>query len=207
MPWTWPLDAVRVTSPFSLLRRHPVTRVPQPHTGVDLAATIGTPVRAIGDGTVIRSTWHDIAGNWLWIDHGDGYVSRYHHLSRRHVLAGDRVRAGQHIGDAGATGRVTGPHLHHEVRRWGIARDPMPWLTKRVTPPPAPPTWVPAPQSEEDPMICIRDTATGGVHLLIGSRAIPIPTPADYQALQDAGVPVAGVTPAFYKALTTGSTR
>lgn len=209
--WTWPLDVVRVTSPYSLLRRHPVTRVPQPHTGVDLAATTGTPVRAIADGTVTRSERHTIAGHWIWIDHGSGIVSRYHHLSQRDVVVGWRVRAGERIGLAGATGRVTGPHLHHEIRVHGIPRDPMPWLRQRITPPPTPPTWTPAPTSEEDPMICLRQSETGPgegrVTLLTGGRAIPIPTPADYAALQAAGIPVAGVTRAFYELVTAGGAR
>ena len=158
--YAWPLAAVYVTSAFSLLRRHPVTRALKPHTGVDLRAGVGASVFAIGDGAVVRSEYHPVAGNWIWVDHGSGVVSRYHHLSRRDVVVGWRVRAGERVGLAGATGRVAGAHLHHEIRVHGIPRDPMAWLAARIgsTPapkpaPPTPPTWVPEPTSEEDTML------------------------------------------------------
>jgi murein DD-endopeptidase MepM/ murein hydrolase activator NlpD len=98
------------------------------HEGIDFAAPTGTPVAAAAGGVVVTSEYHHQFGNLLEVDHGNGIVSRYAHASRLLVRAGDIVRRGQHIADIGATGRVTGAHLHFEVLVSGVPQDPSKFL-------------------------------------------------------------------------------
>ncbi|QQR73665.1 MAG: M23 family metallopeptidase [Holophagales bacterium] len=95
-----------------------------PHGGADFAATPGTVVLAPADGRVVLAEPQFFAGNALFLDHGDGLISMAFHLSRLRVKAGDEVARGQPIGEVGATGRVTGPHLHFAVRWRGARVDP-----------------------------------------------------------------------------------
>lgn len=99
-----------------------------PHGGVDMRGAKGDPIRASADGRVamVRKTY--FGGLMVILDHGQGIMSRYLHLSRAQVKAGRMVRRGQVIGLVGASGRVTGPHLHFDVRMSGARVDPLAWI-------------------------------------------------------------------------------
>ncbi|WP_404403810.1 peptidoglycan DD-metalloendopeptidase family protein [Pelagibacterium halotolerans] len=99
------------------------------HAGIDFRAATGTPVLAAASGTVIHAGRNGGYGNMVEVDHGNGIVTRYAHLSAITVSNGQTVTAGQRVGKAGSTGRSTGPHLHFEVRRNGNAVDPSRFLT------------------------------------------------------------------------------
>ncbi|MER6158479.1 M23 family metallopeptidase [Streptomyces sp. NPDC001868] len=101
------------------------------HTGQDFAVPIGTPVRAVGEGRVVKVSCGGAFGIEIVVEHADGYYTQYAHLAAVTVDQGERVAAGQWIGQAGTTGNSTGPHLHFEVRvtpELGSGVDPVPWL-------------------------------------------------------------------------------
>ena len=98
------------------------------HSGVDLAAPSGTAIYSTGSGVVTKSGWGSGYGQYVEIDHGNGYITRYAHASRLMVNAGDRVSAGEHIANVGCTGRCTGPHLHFEVVKDGQRKNPSTYL-------------------------------------------------------------------------------
>lgn len=113
----YPYDAnrkYRISSSFNPKRRHPVTGRVSPHNGVDFATPKGTPVLSTGDGVVIQTVSHPYAGKYIVIQHGTNYRTRYLHNSKILVHKGQKVSRGQKIALAGATGRVTGPHIHYE---------------------------------------------------------------------------------------------
>jgi len=105
----------RVSSPFNPRRRHPVTGRLAPHNGTDFATPVGTPILSTGDGVVTLIKTHPYAGRYIVIRHDNTYTTRYLHLSHVLVHKGQRVKRGQQIALSGATGRVTGPHLHYEL--------------------------------------------------------------------------------------------
>jgi murein DD-endopeptidase MepM/ murein hydrolase activator NlpD len=94
------------------------------HRGMDFRAPSGTPVAAANSGTVVLAQRLFYEGNCVVIDHGLGFTTIYMHLSRIDVAAGQQVRKGEHLGLSGATGRVTGPHLHFAARWQGAYLDP-----------------------------------------------------------------------------------
>lgn len=98
------------------------------HPGIDLAAPYGTPIYATGTGTVTYAGWKNGYGNFVVIEHANGYVTRYGHASRILVSVGDRVTKDQQIAAVGCTGRCTGPHLHYEVYKDGMRQNPNTYL-------------------------------------------------------------------------------
>jgi len=113
----------RMSSGFGM-RVDPFTNTLARHEGLDFTAMQGTPILATADGTVTRSGWEDTYGNIVEVTHAEGFMTRYAHISKRHVTEGQRVKRGQHIADVGSTGRSTGPHLHYEVFRHGHVLNP-----------------------------------------------------------------------------------
>lgn len=120
----WPVDdAAAVSSPFGW-RTHPVLGVRRLHGGTDLAVPIGTAVHAIASGRVLAASSDAVNGRFVRLDHGHGLTSTYCHASELLVARGDEVTAGQLLGRSGATGRVTGPHLHFQIEIEGEPVDP-----------------------------------------------------------------------------------
>jgi murein DD-endopeptidase MepM/ murein hydrolase activator NlpD len=119
-----PLEFSRVTSGFAM-RIHPIFNTWKQHNGVDYAAPTGTPVRAVGDGVVDFAGWQNGYGNVVVLKHGSDRTTTYAHLSATRVAKGERVDQGDTIGNVGATGWATGPHLHFEVKIGGALADPL----------------------------------------------------------------------------------
>jgi len=121
-----PISIGETRSGFGM-RRHPILGYYKMHTGVDWAAPIGTPILAAGNGTVIKAQWDSGYGRRVEIQHANGYITTYNHMSgfARGVKEGLRVKQGQVIGFLGSTGLSTGPHLHYEVMVNGHFVDPM----------------------------------------------------------------------------------
>lgn len=129
VPSRMPLEGAHLTSGFGM-RAHPVLGGLRKHTGIDLAAPTGTPVYATADGLIGRADWYSSYGLYISISHGASMETRYAHLSRLAVAAGDNVKKGDLIGYVGSTGRSTGPHLHYEVRVEGLAVNPVPYMVE-----------------------------------------------------------------------------
>jgi len=129
-PYSWlvshPLpDSVRVSSNFG---GRTMGGRAEHHSGLDLSAPSGTPIYATGPGVVTKSGWGSGYGQYVEINHGNGYITRYAHASRLIARVGDRVNAGEHIANVGCTGRCTGPHLHYEVVKDGQRKNPSTYL-------------------------------------------------------------------------------
>ncbi len=97
----------------------------QPHNGIDIAAPLGTPVLAPADGVVAATGDYFFNGRTVFLDHGQGLITMYNHLDRIAVAPGEKVARGTRLGDVGATGRVTGPHLHWAVSLNNVRVDPL----------------------------------------------------------------------------------
>lgn len=125
-PSLWPIDGL-LLSPFGA-RKDPFSGEGALHTGVDLRAPTGTPVRAAADGVVQRADRFGGYGRLVVVDHGNRIQTWYAHLSRFHVTVGQEIRRGEPVGAVGTSGRTTAPHLHYEVRIGGTAVNPYRYL-------------------------------------------------------------------------------
>ncbi|PHR83563.1 MAG: peptidase M24 [Colwellia sp.] len=119
-----PVSFKYISSNFKRKRFHPVQKRWKAHRGVDYAAKTGTPVVAAGNGKVTHSAYNKYNGHYVFIQHGNGIVTKYLHFSKRAVKKGQRVKQGQLIGKVGATGLAAGPHLHYEFLLNGVHRNP-----------------------------------------------------------------------------------
>lgn len=128
-----PLKYAHLTSGFGS-RVHPVLGYVKAHQGVDYGAPTGTPVWAVGDGTVVQAGWNGACGKSVTLHHRNGLDTVYCHLSAVAVRAGGRVSQKQLIGAVGTTGRSTGPHLHYAVRRNGAFVNPLSLKVPREAP-------------------------------------------------------------------------
>lgn len=120
----WPTDGTNITSKFGL-RDAPTAGASTNHRGIDIGVPEGTNVYACESGKVTTASSSESAGNWIVIDHGNGYVSKYMHNSQLKVSVGDKVEKGQVIALSGNTGHSTGPHLHFQLEYEGSAVDPL----------------------------------------------------------------------------------
>jgi murein DD-endopeptidase MepM/ murein hydrolase activator NlpD len=125
-PSLWPLDG-HIVSAFGT-RTDPFSGEGAIHTGIDLSAHVGTPVRATADGLVAFASWGGQYGRLVVIDHGNGMHTYYAHLSQLDVIAGQEIRRGEIVGRSGSSGHSTGPHLHYEVRMGGTPINPYVYL-------------------------------------------------------------------------------
>jgi murein DD-endopeptidase MepM/ murein hydrolase activator NlpD len=122
-----PVQFSRISSRFTLHRKHPILNRIRAHKGVDYAAKRGTPIRATGNGKIIFRGRKGGYGNVIVIRHGSTYSTLYGHMDhfRRGLHTGSKVKQGQVIGYVGMTGLATGPHLHYEFRVHGVHRNPL----------------------------------------------------------------------------------
>lgn len=131
-----PLNFTRISSGYSLHRRHPVLNVVRPHRGIDYAAPRGTPIKSVADGKVIEKDYEKGGGRYIKIRHKNGYVTIYNHMHRyaRKIHRGAEVAQGQIIGYVGSTGLSTGPHLDYRVKKFGHYINPLKIKSKPVRP-------------------------------------------------------------------------
>ncbi len=125
--WVMPCKYSKVSSPYGM-RLHPVDKVWKMHYGIDLGAKEGTPIYAVRSGKVKTAAYDSSAGYYVDIDHKDGFISRYLHMTHYVVKKGDTVNAGQLIGYVGSTGKSTGPHLHFGLKYNGSYVNPAKYI-------------------------------------------------------------------------------
>ena len=130
VPSLWPVNG-RISSGFGT-RVDPFAGIGEFHPGVDIEADMGTPVHAAADGIVYSAENFAGYGKLVVVDHGNGMRTLYGHLSRYNVVPGQEIRKGEVLAYSGNTGRVTGAHLHFEVRIGGTSVNPYPYLAKAV---------------------------------------------------------------------------
>ena len=128
-----PLAFKRISSPYNLKRFHPVLKTVKAHPAIDYAAPTGTPIMAIGDATVAQKGSSSGNGNYILLQHRNGYTSMYLHMSRfaKNIVRGGRVRQGDVIGYVGSTGLATGPHLCFRMKKDGNPVNPGKLLSPR----------------------------------------------------------------------------
>jgi murein DD-endopeptidase MepM/ murein hydrolase activator NlpD len=161
LPSPLPFDP-RITSRFTMRRRHPILGVTQPHLGVDFAAPVGTPVVAVADGVVVSAGSSGAAGRMVRLRHTNGYQSYYLHLSAfaPDLRNGTRVAQGQLIGKVGSDGLATGPHLDYRLSRNGVFVDPIAERRNLPAGDPVPPHLLASFEAARDQA---RQMLTGGV--------------------------------------------
>ncbi|MEI9425158.1 M23 family metallopeptidase [Mesorhizobium sp. Cs1299R1N1] len=128
LPLANPAPGHSVTSPFGV-RTDPLLGTAALHSGMDFRAPIGMAAKVTAPGIVTKAGWNGGYGRMVEVDHGNGFATRYGHLSEIDVTVGEKLDAGAIIGKTGSSGRSTGPHLHYEVRHNGEAIDPLRFLT------------------------------------------------------------------------------
>ena len=172
-----PLEYKRISSTFSMHRKHPVHGDLRPHTGVDYAAPTGTPVVSVGDGTVISVGWGGGGGNTVKIRHNSVYTTGYLHLSKYGpgIKTGVRVRQGQVIGYVGMTGTATGPHLDYRVWKNGTAINPL-----KMEAPPA----VPIKQENRPALDSLRIHYRDEMEAILATNPAPAPVAEESAADQ-----------------------
>ncbi|GGO69096.1 OapA family protein [Bowmanella pacifica] len=119
-----PVNFKYISSNFNPKRFHPIQKRVKPHNGIDYRANTGTPVVAAGDGKVVASAYNKYNGNYVFVQHGEKYMTKYLHFSKRAVKKGQTVKQGQVIGYVGSTGMSQAPHLHYEFLVDGVHRNP-----------------------------------------------------------------------------------
>ena len=128
LPLVNPAPGRPVTSPFGV-RSDPLLGTAALHSGMDFRSPMGSPAKVTAPGVVVRAGWAGGYGRMVEVDHGQGFSTRYGHLSKILVTVGQKVNTGDEIGETGNSGRSTGPHLHYEVRYKGEAVNPLRFLT------------------------------------------------------------------------------
>lgn len=131
-----PLSFSRISSGYTMRRLHPITKTYKPHPAIDYAAPTGTPIKTVGDGVVVKSTYNRFNGNYVKIRHPGSWATMYNHMSRfgRGIKVGKKVRQGQIIGYVGSTGRSTGPHLDFRMYKNGRTVNPLRVKSPSVAP-------------------------------------------------------------------------
>ncbi|HEU0012903.1 MAG TPA: M23 family metallopeptidase [Longimicrobium sp.] len=167
-----PLEFRRISSAYSTGRFHPILRRVRAHHGIDYAAGMGTPIRAVGDGVVARAGWGGGYGNVVEIRHQRGYSSRYAHMRgfASGIRPGARVKQGQLIGYVGSTGLSTGPHLHYEFHQGG--RPINPTSVRYLTGEPVPGGSRSRFRALRDQRVAVMERATGGPLLAMAKRPV-----------------------------------
>lgn len=129
-----PLDFSRISSGFNMRRRHPITKQVKAHPAIDYAAPAGTPIHSVGNGTVRFAAYRRYNGNCVKIEHPNGWMTMYNHLSRfgKGIKIGTRVKQGELIGYVGSTGLSTGPHLDYRMYKNGKPVNPLKMKSPRA---------------------------------------------------------------------------
>lgn len=127
LPLSSPAKDWAVTSSFGS-RSDPFLGAAAFHGGMDFRAPTGSPIKATAAGVVVKAGWSGGYGRLVEVDHGNGYSTRYGHMSKILVSEGDKIKLGEIVGLVGSSGRSTGPHLHYEVRKNGTAVDPLRYI-------------------------------------------------------------------------------